>query len=168
MMKLLSPLMALLLGLALSLGLSPGMAQATGLQGTLPTNPSLHLLATASVPAGEVKKFAKAYQSIQTIRDEAEAEMAQAVEAEGFTVEEFNALADQALAHNQPPDDAAVAVKFDSAIERIATLRQGAEDTMGKAIEAAGLSVDRFNEILEQSDQDADLYQRIGDQINGR
>jgi hypothetical protein len=39
---------------------------------------------------------------------------------------------------------------------------------MGKAIEATGLSIDRFNEILEQSDQDTDLYQRIGDQINGR
>ncbi len=168
MMKLLSPLMALVLGLALSLGLYPSMAQATGLQGTLSSPSSLHLLATASVPTGEVKKFAKAYQSIQTIRDQAEAEMVQAVEAEGFTMEEFNALADKALANNEPPDDAAVAAKFDSAIEHIATLRQGAEDTMGKAIEATGLSIDRFNEILEQSDQDADLYQRIDDQINGR
>lgn len=168
-LPLLRPLIALVLGLVLSLGLYPGTAQATGFQGILPAlTPGFSPLAATPVPAGDIQKFAKAYQSIQTIRDEAEANMADAVEAEGLTVDEFNALADQVLADNQPPTNAAVAAKFDAAIDRIATLRQGAEDTMGKAIEATGLSIDRFNEILEQSDQDADLYQRIGDQINGR
>jgi hypothetical protein len=38
---------------------------------------------------------------------------------------------------------------------------------MATAIEKAGISVDRFNEILEQSDQDRELYERIGNQING-
>ena len=94
--------------------------------------------------------------------------MVAAVEAEGFTVEEFNALADQALADNKPPADTAVAQRFDAAIERIATLRQGAEETMVSAIEKTGMSLDRFNDIMALSDQDADLYQRIGDQINGR
>lgn len=164
------PLLALVLGLALSLGFYPGMAQATGMSEPFFTivTPVLPLLAATPVPAGEVEKFANAYQAIQTIRDEAEAKMAEAVEAEGFTVEDFNALAENALANNEPPADAADAEKFDAAIDRIAALRQGAENTMAQAIEKAGISVDRFNEILEQSDQDADLYQRIGDQINGR
>lgn len=164
------PLLALILGLALSLGFYPGMAQATGMPEPFltPVTPAFPLLAATPVPAGEVKQFAKAYQAIQTIRDEAEVKMAEAVAAEGFTVEDFNALAEAALANNQPPADAAVAEKFDAAIDRIAALRQGAENTMAEAIEKTGISVDRFNEILEQSDQDADLYQRIGDQINGR
>ena len=162
------PLLALLLGLALSIGLYPGMAQAAGVNGPTVLAATPPILAATPVPDGEVKTFAKAYQAIQTIRSEAEGKMAEAVEAAGLTVDEFNALAEKALAENTPPALADDAQKFDTAIERIATLRQGAEDTMAQAIEKVGLSVDRFNEILEQSDQDADLYQRIGDQINGR
>lgn len=162
-------LLALVLGVALSLSFNPGMAQAIGLPTALtPAFNTPHLLAATPVPAGEIKKFAKAYQSIQTIRSEAEEKMADAVEAEGFSVDEFNTLAEKSLEDNAPPADTAVAQKFEAAIERIVTLRQGAEETMAQAIEKTGLSVDRFNEILEQSDQDADLYQRIGDQINGR
>ncbi|MFH7244601.1 MAG: DUF4168 domain-containing protein [Spirulina sp.] len=162
-------LLALVLGVALSLGIYPSMAQAAGLPVALaPAFSTPHLLEATPVPAGDIKKFAKAYQSIQTIRSEAEDKMADAVETEGLTVDEFNALAEKSLEDNAPPADAEIAQKFESAIGRIATLRQGAEETMAQAIEKTGLSVDRFNEILEQSDQDADLYQRIGDQINGR
>jgi hypothetical protein len=99
-------LLALLLGVILSLGLGSGMAEAMG-QPALASAPGSALMAAAPVPAGDIKTFAKAYQAIQTIRDEAEADMAAAVAAEGFTVEEFNALADQALADNQPPSSAA-------------------------------------------------------------
>lgn len=160
--------LALVLGFALSLGGYPGMAQAVGLQSLPAFTPTLPWIATTSVPAGEVKKFAKAYQGIQTIRDEAEAKMAEAVEGAGFTVEAFNDLAEKAITANQPPADAATAATFDGVIERITVLRQEAEETMVKAIEKAGISVDRFNEILDLADQDPDLYQRIGDQINGR
>ncbi|QQE65628.1 hypothetical protein GFS31_23160 [Leptolyngbya sp. BL0902] len=160
--------LALVLGVALSLGGYPSSAQAIGWP-SLPAalTPPLPSVA-AAVPTGEVKAFAKAYQSIQAIRDEAETKMAEAVEGAGFTVEAFNDLADKALADNEPPADAATAATFDGVIERITILRQEAEETMVKAIEKAGISVDRFNEILDLSDQDPDLYQRIGDQINGR
>ncbi|MEB3291282.1 MAG: DUF4168 domain-containing protein [Leptolyngbya sp.] len=155
-------LLALIFGLVISLGLVPSMAQASSYP-TLAVAP----MAVAAVPAVDIQTFAKAYQAMQTIRDEAETSMAAAVEAEGFTVEDFNALADQALADQSPPADAAVAQRFEAAIERIVTLRQGAETDMATAIEKTGMSLDRFNEILAQSEQDADLYQRIDDQING-
>ncbi len=160
-------LLALVLGVTLSLGLYPSLAQAAGLPAAIAFS-TPHLLGATPVPAGDIQKFAKAYQSIQTIRSEAEEKMADAVETEGLTVDEFNTLAEKSLADNAPPADAEAAQKFEAAIGRIVTLRQGAEETMAQAIEKTGLSVDRFNEILEQSDQDADLYQRIGDQINGR
>lgn len=156
------PLLALVLSLALSFGLYAAPAQAAG------NWPTFNALPVASVPAGDIKKFVKAYQALQTIRDEAEEKMAAAVEAEGLTIDEFNALADQALAGNPPATEAATAQKFEAAIERIATLRDEAEGTMTTAIEKAGISLERFNQILEESDKDADLYQRIGDQINGR
>jgi len=40
----------------------------------------------------EVKDFANAYRSIQTIKQDAEAEMIKAVEAEGLSVEQFNSI----------------------------------------------------------------------------
>lgn len=165
-MRTLRSLLTFVLGIALSLSLFVGPAQASSLS-TLPSLGAFQILGTTAVPAGDVKKFVKAYQAIQTIRDEAEEKMAAAIAAEGLTIDEFNTLADQAFAGNLPSPEEDATQKFEAAIERIAILREEAEDVMTTAIEKAGISVNRFNEILEQSDKDSELYERIGNQING-
>ncbi|MEY3299012.1 MAG: hypothetical protein RLZZ597_2272 [Cyanobacteriota bacterium] len=160
-------LLTLVLGIALSVSLFVGPAQAIASLSTLPSLGAFQMLGSAPVPAGDIKKFVAAYQSIQTIRDDAEEKMATAIAAEGLTIDEFNTLAEQTLDGKPPSSDEEATQKFEAAIERIAILREEAEGTMATAIEKAGISVDRFNEILEQSDQDRELYERIGNQING-
>jgi hypothetical protein len=149
--------------------IAPLSARADGAMLSLPGLRSAGFtLAASSVPSAEVTNFARAYQSIQGIREEAEADMVKAVESEGLTVERFNAIADSQTA--EAADSSSLATQteerqFAAAIEDIITIRQTAETVMESAIEDTGLSVERFNQILEQSTQDKSLSQRIGDQI---
>jgi hypothetical protein len=125
----------------------------------------------------DITTFADAYQQVQTIRFGAEQKMAQAVQAEGLSVERFNAIAETQI--DDPADSpeaiAKVAARakiskaenkqFQAAVDRIIAIRQNAEGDMEAAIEDKGMAIDTFNRILEQSADDTDLQHRISDII---
>lgn len=131
----------------------------------------------AVISDGDIPIFAKAYQDVQTLRMQAEREMAKAVETEGLTIDRFNAIAETQIESSaqSPEDIAKVAEKakiskkenkqFKAAVDRIIAIRQSTEGEMEKAIDAAGLSVETFNTILEQSADDAALQRQISDEI---
>ncbi len=161
--------LAAVLGLVAGLMMMPLSATANGiLPGSLDTLTAALTLAADPVPSADIVNFAKAYQAVQGIRQGAEADMVKAVESEGLTVEQFNAIAESQTA--DPTDTPSVSTEaeesqFNAAIEDIITIRQTAESEMAEAIEDTGLSIERFNEILEQSTQDQTLSERIGEQI---
>lgn len=159
-------LQTIAIALVACLGLLLGGGQAYGTPAIAGINSSLPL--AAKVSAADLDKFAEAYRSIQGIRDRAEADMAQAVEAEKFTIDRFNAIADGIIDEKPETLSAKEQLQFDTALGRIMTIRQAAEADMSAAIDKAGLAVERFNEILEQSDQDEALYKRIGEAISGK
>ncbi|MEA5452982.1 DUF4168 domain-containing protein [Leptolyngbya sp. CCNP1308] len=133
--------------------------------------------ANAPISDADIDTFAKVYQQVQTLRLQAEQEMAKAVEDEGLTIERFNAIAATQLdgAADSPDDMAKIAEKakiskkedkkFKAAVDRIIAIRQSTEGDMEKAIEADGLSVDTFNSILERSADDTALQRQISDAI---
>ncbi|MGF1566939.1 MAG: DUF4168 domain-containing protein [Nodosilinea sp.] len=128
--------------------------------------------ATIPMAANEIATFAEAYQAIQTIKQGAEGDMVKAVESAGLTVEQFNTLAENQLAETAPqpaPESVARATPenepFDAAVAAIIGIRQLAETSMADAIEATGLSVERFNQILEQAAEDVDLRSQISAQL---
>lgn len=161
-------LQTIAIALVACLGLLLGGGQAYGAPAIAPGIIAAVPLAVAKVPAADLNKFAEAYRSIQGIRDRAEADMAKAVEAEKFTIDRFNAIADGIIGEQPETLSAKEQLQFDTALGRIMTIRQAAEADMESAINNAGLTADRFNEILEQSDQDEALYKRIGEAINGK
>lgn len=132
---------------------------------------------SAPLSDADITTFAKVYQEVQTLRLQAEREMAKAVEAEGLTIERFNAIAETQLTGTAdgPEDMAKVAEKakiskkedkkFKAAVDRIIAIRQSTEGDMEKAIEADGLSIDTFNSILERSADDTALQRQISDAI---
>jgi hypothetical protein len=137
----------------------------------LPGASTLPLLAQASpldITAADITNFANAYEAIQTIKQDAENDMVAAVEAEGLTVEQFNTIAQTQL---EAEDDVATDVsdeetaQFRTAVEEIIAIRQTAELEMQTAIEAEGLSVEDFNQILAQAEEDTDLQQQIRDEL---
>lgn len=146
------------------------LAQATGVDVS-------EVDATAPIDDADIATFAKVYQQVQTLRLQAEQEMAKAVEDEGLTIERFNAIAETQLggAADGSEDMAKIAEKakiskkddkkFKAAVDRIIAIRQSTEGDMEKAIEADGLSIDTFNSILERSADDAALQRQISDAI---
>ena len=142
-------------------------ASMTGASLTSPAMTEAYLVAQApEFSADTIAKFAKAYQSIQVLRLKAESEMADAVEAAGLTVDEFNAIAESQIeAGADSVAEAADNPKFKSAVDAIIAIRQEAEAKMEGAIVVAGLAIEDFNQILEQSADDADLQRRISNQL---
>ena len=130
--------------------------------------PILGQTATPDFADQEINNFANAYRSIQTIKQDAEAEMVEAVEAEGLSIEKFNTIVDNqvdsetgALTGTSEEETA----QFEAAVDSIIAIRQTAELEMQSAIENEGISVDRFNQIINQAAQDDALKQQISEEL---
>lgn len=151
--------------------LTPGSALAASRPPLLAQTPA------AAVTATDIPTFAKAYQAVQTLRMKAENDMVKAVEAEGLSIDRFNAIAETQIdgAAESPDDMAKIAQRakfskqenkqFKTAVDHIIAIRQATENEMELAIEAEGLSIDAFNTLLEQAADDTDLQRQISDAI---
>lgn len=137
----------------------------------LPTQVSAVLAQAASLNLSqdEVSNFARAYRSIQSIKQDAEADMVEAVEAEGLSVEQFNTIVDHQLDSEigtlEDASDQETA-QFEAAVESIIAIRQTAELEMQSVIENEGISVEKFNQIIDQASQDEALKQQISNELN--
>ena len=150
--------------------LTPGSALAA-------SRPPLLAQAPAAVTATDIPTFAKAYQAVQTLRMKAENDMVKAVEAEGLSIDRFNAIAETQIdgAAQSPDDMAKIAQRakyskqenkqFKTAVDHIIAIRQATENEMELAIEAEGLSIDAFNTLLEQAADDTELQRQISEAI---
>ena len=151
--------------------LTPGSALAASRPPLLAQTPA------AAVTATDIPTFAKAYQAVQTLRMKAENDMVKAVEAEGLSIDRFNAIAETQIdgAAQSPEDMAKIAQRakfskqenkqFKTAVDHIIAIRQATENEMELAIEAEGLSIDAFNTLLEQAADDTELQRQISEAI---
>jgi len=148
-------LMAVLLGLgAMSI---PPSAQA---QVPPPTQPT-----SVEVTEEQLDRFANAYQAVQEIQIEAQAEMAAAIEGEGLTVEEFNTIAQtmQSPAASEIPSQQAE--PFMAAAEQVATIQASVPDEIAAAIQAENMTLGEFEQILIMAQQDPGLQQQINQRL---
>ncbi|WP_081972503.1 DUF4168 domain-containing protein [Leptolyngbya sp. KIOST-1] len=118
------------------------------------------------VSEGQIDRFVSAYQSIQAIQEAVQAELVAAVEAEGLTVDDYNAIAES----QQSPETAAEvpaeqAEQFAAAAAQVTTLRQGAREEMQAAIAAEEMTIEEFEQILTQAQQDPALQQAIVERL---
>lgn len=147
-----SSIAAILLGSVSAAIAAPAVAQAP-----MPAQP-----APMDITDEQLDSFANAYLEIVTIQDESAAAIVAAVEAEGFTIEEFQAIA-QTL--NSPDGAAAIpseqAEQFTAAAEEITEIQTEAETEMQAAIQAEDLTVAEFEQIFAMAQQDPALQQQI-------
>ncbi|MGF1520374.1 MAG: DUF4168 domain-containing protein [Nodosilinea sp.] len=155
-----STLLKGLLAATLMLG-APAAAVAQGQEAPAPAE-----AAPVQVSETQIDSFVSAYQAIQTIQQSVQAELVSAVEAEGLTVDDYNAIAE---AQQSPETVAEVApdqaAQFAAAAERVAALREEAREEMQAAIEAENLSITEFEQILAQAQQDPALQQAITERL---
>lgn len=162
-----STLFKSLLAATLMLGV-PAAAIAQDQEAPAPAQPAQPAQAAPTeVSEGQIDRFVSAYQAIRAIQQAAQAELVAAVEAEGLTVDDYNAIAES----QQSPEAAAEvpaeqAEQFAAAAAQVATLREGAREEMQAAIVAEELTVEEFEQILALAQQDPALQQAIVERIN--
>jgi hypothetical protein len=137
-------------------------AQAQGQEA--PMNPPMTEAPQANVNEEDLQRFVVAMRQVQIIQQDAEAQMLEAVEGQGLTVEQFNTLAQtrqnpeaQGQVNVSPEEDQ----KFQQAVQEITTIRQEAEGEMETAVQEEGLEIQKFNEIALVVQQDPSLQQRV-------
>ncbi|NMF83334.1 DUF4168 domain-containing protein [Nodosilinea sp. P-1105] len=117
----------------------------------------------------QIDSFVNAYQAIQMIQQEVQADLVAAVEAEGLSVDDYNAIAES----QQSPEAAAEipaeqTEQFAAAVEQVSTIRASARDDMEAAIQAQDLTIEEFEQILTQAQQDPALQQEINQRLGGQ
>lgn len=173
--------------LLVAFGSLPARSQTSAPPTTEPTEPSAQQLEPAAQPAPptqaqptpptqaqpqpaaevsseDIEKFARAIAQLQTIQQETQTELLQIVEGQGLTPDRFNEIAE---AQQNPEAAPAVEISdeelqsFEQAASEITAIRQQTQARFQEAVQAEGLAVEQFNQILAAVQQDPALQQEV-------
>ena len=111
----------------------------------------------------ELEKFAGAVMQVMTIQQEGQAEMMGIIEEHGMTVERFNEIMMQTQEMPLEQVEATEEEKetYLEVIEQIDEIQIGLEAELIEAIEEEGLSIEKYEEIMEEYQQNPELQQLI-------
>lgn len=119
----------------------------------------------------ELETFADAVVNIQEVQMESQQEMQQVLREEGIDVETYNKIV-QGLQMGQSADEIDVTDEemdqYESASETIEERQAEVEEKVNNAVEEAGMTMDRFQEINQAVEQDPQLQQRIQSELQDR
>lgn len=114
------------------------------------------------VSDGEIEQFALAFVEIQNIEQKVQPEMVQAVEEEGIEVQRFNEIMNAQQDPNQEVDASEDELKkFAAANREIEDIQNRAQREMLGKIDEAGLTVERYQEIMNALRNDPKLQQKL-------
>ncbi len=116
----------------------------------------------------ELKQFATAFQEVQTINEQAQNNMVNAIEKEGLNVQRFNEI-QQA---QQDPNQEAGATdeeleQYESAITELEKIQMGAQQEMEEKITNEGLTIPRYQEIAAAIQASPELQQKFREYLQG-
>jgi hypothetical protein len=118
----------------------------------------------AEVSSADIERFARAITQLQSIQQETQVELLQVVEGQGLTPERFNEIAE---AQQSPEGATATEISeselqsFEQAANEITAIRQQTQTRFQEAVQAEGLNVEQFNQILAAVQQDPELQQEV-------
>jgi hypothetical protein len=118
----------------------------------------------AEVSSEDIEKFARAIAQLQTIQQETQTELLQIVEGQGLTPDRFNQIA-EAQQNPQAATDVEISDEelqsFEQAANESTAVRQQTQTRFQEAVQAEGLEVEQFNQILAAVQQDPALQQEV-------
>lgn len=111
----------------------------------------------------ELESFASAVSQVITIQQEGQTQMMEKIEENDLTVQRFNEINMQA---QQMPLEEVEATEeeiesFMSASEELETIQMGLEQMLIGAIEDEGITIEKYEEIMAEYQQNPELQQRI-------
>lgn len=116
----------------------------------------------------ELEKFAAAMSEMRSIQIESRDEISAAIDGEGLSKQRFREIL-QAQRNPEIESDASEAEmeKFKSATQQLAQIQRDTQSQMKEAVEAQGLEVTRFQQILSAVRQDPQLRKEVQQMIQG-
>ncbi|MFW6277361.1 MAG: DUF4168 domain-containing protein [Prolixibacteraceae bacterium] len=120
----------------------------------------------ADVSNAELEQFALAFVEIQSIDQELQQKMVNAVQESGLEVEEFNEILNAQQNDNQEVDATEEELnKFTDAQESIEQIQNQGQQEMQKIISNNELTVPRYQEIMVAVRNDSELQQKLQEHI---
>ncbi|MFW5831786.1 MAG: DUF4168 domain-containing protein [Prolixibacteraceae bacterium] len=120
----------------------------------------------ADVSNAELEQFALAFVEIQSIDQELQQKMVNAVQESGLEVEEFNEILNAQQNDNQEVDATEEELnKFTDAQESIEQIQNQGQQEMQKIISDNELTVPRYQEIMVAVRNDSELQQKLQEHI---
>ena len=117
---------------------------------------------STAVSDADLQLFASAFMQVQEVDHQAQAEMIEVVEENGFTVDRFNeihqSLHSPDVEIELTQDEAA---NFESANNSIGEIQVEAQQEMASRIEEEGLTINRYQEIMMAVQNDMELQQQL-------
>jgi len=121
---------------------------------------------TTEVSDDEMEQFALAFVEIQNIEQKIQPEMVQIVEEEGIEIQRFNEIMNAQQDPNKEVDASEDELqKFASANREIEDIQTRAQREMMGKITEAGLTVERYQEIMTALRNDPELQQKLQQNI---
>ncbi len=110
----------------------------------------------------ELKQFMTATQHIQSINQETQRTMANVVRQEGLEIQRFNEIQQAQLNSQQEVDATEEEMKqYEKTIEQLEQEQIKARQEMEDKIEAEGLTVDRYEEIVTAIQSDPEVQEKL-------
>ncbi|WP_310994333.1 DUF4168 domain-containing protein [Aequorivita marina] len=115
-----------------------------------------------TVSDAELTQFANAYQEMQMQNQQAQQQMVKIIEDEGMDVQRFSTIQQASMDPNQEVDATVAEMKMHgNAIAKMEKLQPELEKKASEKIAATGLSMERFEALAAQIQQDQALQQRL-------
>jgi len=116
----------------------------------------------------ELQKFASALEQLQSIEQETQVELVQAIESQGISVERFQEIA---IARQNPQIQPSTEISqrevenFEQAADQVTQIQEQAQTRMQEAVEREGLDAQQFNQIGAALQQDPTLQQQFQEML---
>ncbi|MEX0812454.1 MAG: DUF4168 domain-containing protein [Chitinophagales bacterium] len=114
------------------------------------------------VSDAELEKFVNALNKVNQVQEQYQGEMVQQVEKSGLDVERFNEIANAQQNPNQEVEASEKELaNFQTAVEKISSTQQEMQSELQNAVVDAGMQPTRYQQIMNQVNQDPALQQKV-------
>ena len=121
----------------------------------------------------EIQKFVDAAQKVQQLNMQMQQDVSKAVQDEGMETQRFNEIHRSQQAQQQGQGQGQTNAteqemeQYQNILDKLQQMQSGAQEDMQKAIEDAGLSMQRYQQIATAAQRDTALMKRLQDAMRG-
>ncbi|MFO7939767.1 MAG: DUF4168 domain-containing protein [Bacteroidales bacterium] len=114
----------------------------------------------------EIKQFAQAFMDVQTINNQSQQEMIQAIQKEGMEVPRFNEIQQASQDPNMEADASEEEMNtFEKISSALASIQEKVQIQMEEKIVESGLTIKRYQKIAMSLQNDQDLQERVQQEL---